>query len=363
MIILIISNSDSGLVQFRKELIESLVNMHTVYCAVPNSDGYISELEEIGCKCIETKLNRQGKNPIEDITLLKNYIKYIKYLKPNIVLTYTIKPNIYGGIACRISKIPYIANVTGLGTAIVNGGATSKLALFMYRVGLERAQCVFFQNSFNKEFFIKKRIVRGAYRVIPGSGVNTVFHSQEPYPQDGELFRYLFVGRVMKDKGIGELLSALYMQAKEKKKVFLDIVGSCDEDYSSLISKYENLGLIKYHGHQKDVHKFYTNAHCVVLPSYHEGMANVMLEAASTGRPVITCRIPGCQETFDEGLTGFGCEARNVDSLKEAMDIMINTSWDIRKKMGLSGREKVKKEFDRRIIISAYMDEINKVDL
>ena len=165
----------------------------------------------------------------------------------------------------------------------------------------------------------------------------------------------------MKDKGIEELLEAVDNMRQEDKNVFLDVVGGCDEDYTDLLGQYEEKGIIKYHGRQTDVHSFYKKSHCVVLPSYHEGMANVMLEAASTGRPVITTHIPGCQETFEEGATGFGCEPRDSQSLKNAMDKMYQTTWEEREQMGLAGREKVKREFDRKIIITVYLDEIRSI--
>lgn len=360
MRILVLSNNDGGLYKFRKELLEKLCEDNTVICSVPESDGYIDKIEKIGCKCIRTCIDRRGKNPLKDLKLYKTYLSIIKREKPDVVLTYTIKPNIYGGIACQKSKIPYITNVTGLGTAIENGGIVSKVLAHLYKIGLKRANCIFFQNSENKSFFEKKGVVSNKTRLIPGSGVNTSAYSLEAYPEDGEEFRFLFVGRIMKDKGIEELLKAFEIVHKKWEKASLDIVGYCDEDYSEQIEKFEKEGCVKYHGKQSEVHAFYKRAHCVVLPSYHEGMANVLLEAESTGRPVIASRIPGCQETFDEGITGLGCAAKDVDSLAKSMEKMLTMTWDSRKKMGLLGREKVSREFERTIVVNAYAEEIEK---
>ena len=357
-IILVLSNSDSGLIQFRKELLQSLTEDYNVFCSVPDEDHYIDQLEELGCSCIITDFKRRGTNPLKELKLLHTYLNQIRQVRPHIVLTYTIKPTVYGGIACQITKTPYLSNITGLGTTIENGGILSIISLFLYKKGLRKASCVFFQNSSNREFFTDNRIVKGKTRLIPGSGVNTDAHTYEPYPEDADCFRFLFVGRVMKDKGIDELFQALSQMILEDKHVFLDIVGNCDDDYSEQLEELEQQGFIKYHGHQKDMHRFYTKAHCVVLPSYHEGMANVMLEAASTGRPVITCNIPGCQETFDDGMTGYGCEPRSVESLKAAMDKMYSTVWERRRSMGLAGRNKIEKEFDRNIVIQSYCEEI-----
>ncbi len=360
MRVLILSNNDSGLYLFRKELIEDLSKENEVICSVPDSDGFIQKLEQLGCRCVQTDFNRRGMNPIEDMKLLKTYEDYLDQFSPDVTLTYTIKPNVYGGMACQRKRDHYLSNVTGLGTTIENGGLLAKISLRMYQNGLKQASCVFFQNKQNKELFQSKRIYNGNAVLIPGSGVNTDTHRLEDYPEQFSEFRFLFVGRVMKDKGIEELLTVIGRMSNEGDNVFLDIVGECDEDYSSLLSKYEQRGIVKYHGQQSEMHSFYTNAHCVVLPSYHEGMANVMLEAASTGRPVITSRIPGCAETFDEDETGFGCEPRDPESLKTAMKKMYQTDWNIRKAMGLAGREKVKKQFDRQIIVDAYKTEIQK---
>lgn len=358
MNILILTNNDSGVYQFRKELLEKLVINNSVICCTPDEDGYIPKIESTGCKVVLINFNRRSINPIEDINLLKDYIHIIKESQADIVLTYTIKPNVYGGIACQRLRIPYIANVTGLGTTIENGGLLSQISLFLYRVGLRKAKKVYFQNKQNCELFKKNRIVRTNYHVLPGSGVNINTHKFEEYPSDMGLFHFLFIGRMMKDKGIEELLEALVLLIKNKYKVFLDIVGYYDEDYTECIEKYEKLGYLQYHGIQQEVHPYYTMAHCVVLPSYHEGMANGLLEAASVGRPIIATRIPGCIETFEEKVTGLGCEVKNVESLYKAMEEMINLPWEKRRDMGIAGHQKVKKEFDRNVIVCEYLKEI-----
>ena len=361
MKILILANNDGGLYQFRRELIETLVNENEVVCCVPNEDGYYQLIEKLGCRCISIQMNRRGMNLLEEIQLYTFYTKVLKHECPDIVLTYTIKPNVYGGIACQKRRIPYIANITGLGTTIENGGLMSRMSLSLYRLGLRKAKCVFFQNATNRDFFYSKGIVGKNAIVIPGSGVNINYHKLEDYSEQTGPFCFLFVGRVMRDKGIGELLESIERMVDEGKNVFLDIAGASDEDYSEKISQLEHRGIIKYHGEQKNIHEYYKRAHCVVLPSYHEGMANVVLEAASTGRPIITCNIPGCQEGFDEGITGYGCEPKSVTSLKAAMDKMYSTPWEKRREMGLMGRKKVKEQFDRKIIINAYQKQINSL--
>ena len=361
MRIILLSNSDSGLYEFRRELIEILSKYNTVLCCTPGSDGYVNKLEELGCSCLITDIERRSTNPVRDLSLFFKYLGIIREYHPDVVLTYTVKPNIYGGIACRLTKTPYISNITGLGTSIENGGLLGRFVILLYKIGIKKAGCVFFQNKNNKLYFEKKGAYGDRVRVIPGSGVNTQLHSLEEYPDDREGFRFLFVGRIMKDKGVEELLQAVEILSKDSGKFVLSVVGACEERYNEVLSEYEKKGLLKYYGKRRDIHAFYKDAHCVVLPSYHEGMSNVMLEAASTGRPVITTRVPGCRETFDEGVSGIGCDAMDVNSLLKAMRTMMNTPWEERRKMGLAGRNKVANEFDRRYVVQAYLSELDAI--
>ncbi|MBR4723977.1 MAG: glycosyltransferase family 4 protein [Clostridia bacterium] len=360
MKILILTNLDMGLYKFRKELICELCKKNRVIAALPCGE-YIEALRDLGLECIDFEFKRRGMNPFRDFCQLIRYIKLIKNTKPDVVLTYTIKPNVYGGMACRYLKVPYMANVTGLGTAIENGGILSLLAKKLYRIGLSDAKCVFFQNEENQRVFKEWEIVKNNYRLIPGSGVNLNTYPLEEYPKDDENIRFLFIGRVMKDKGIDELLEAIENIHKKHKNVSLDIIGICEEDYEQRLADVEKKGFVRYHGRQKEVNSFIKDAHCCVLPSYHEGLANVMIESASTGRPVITTRVPGCIETFEEGVTGFGCEPKSAESLTAAMEKFLALSQAEREQMGKNGRKKAENEFDRKFVVDAYMEEIEKI--
>lgn len=359
--VLILTNSINGLYSFRRELIEELINeKFEVYISSPV--GYRKEyFEKLKCIFIETSIARHGLNPISDLNLVFKYIKIIKKINPKVVLTYTIKPNIYGGIACRLLKVPYISNITGLGTAIENKGILQKIALILYKLGLKKASCIFFQNESNQKFFLDKQIVSGKTILIPGSGVNLSHHCFEEYPCDNNKIKFLFIGRIMKDKGINELLEAAIQIKAKFSNVHFDLIGDCEEDYNKCLQELQEQGIIKYHGRQNDVHPFIKESHAVILPSYHEGMANVLLEAASTGRPVLASRVPGCQETFDDGVSGFGFEVKNVKSLVEAIIKFIELPYEKKKEMGIAGRKKMEREFDRNIVVNAYLEEINRV--
>ena len=361
MKVLVLANYGMGLYNFRKELLERLIeDDNEVYISLPN-DEYVSKLKEIGCKFIDTQLDRRGTNPIADMKLLLNYRKLIKQNNPDIVLTYTIKPNVYGGIACATTKTPYLTNITGLGTSIENKGLMQKVTLFLYKLGLKKTSCVFFQNEDNQTFFINNKITKSKTKLLPGSGVNLVEHQFEEYPPEDGNVRFLFIGRVMKAKGIEELLEAAEVIHKKHNNIQFDIVGGLEEDYIQRLQELEGQGIIKYHGQQRDIHSFIKQSHATILPSYHEGLANVLLESAACGRPILASNVPGCIETFDEAVTGFGFEVRNVESLIATIEKFLKLTHSQKVKMGYEGRKKMEKVFDREIVIDTYVNEISKI--
>lgn len=358
--IFILSNSSGGLIHFRREVISSLCAEYKVIISIPEDQDQ-KALQEIGAQVVGSPMERKSKNPLKDLILLRQYDRLLKQYKPDLVLTYTIKPNIYGGWASQRNRIPYIANITGLGTSIENGGILSKISCGLYRIGLKKASCVFFQNEANLHKFTNWGIISGRTRLLPGSGVNLAAHPLADYPAQKEPVRFLFMGRIMKDKGIEELLYAVKRMHEKGYPVHLDIIGTYDENYRDAITEAQKCGVVQYHGYQSDVNVFIKNAHCVVLPSYHEGMSNVMLEAAASGRPVITTNVPGCRETFDEGITGLGCEAGDQDSLLKAMERFFSIPNAKKAEMGLRGHMKIAKEFNRDIIIQAYLEEVHNL--
>lgn len=361
MKILVLANYGMGLYNFRKELLEELIKQkNEVYISLPN-DEYVPKLKELGCKFIDTSLERRGTNPLKDMKLLLAYIKLLRDTKPDIVLTYTIKPNVYGGIACAITKTPYITNITGLGTSIENKGLIQSVTKMLYRQGLKKASCVFFQNEANRKYFIDSGIVKSRTRLIPGSGVNLNQHIFEEYPVNNDRLKFIFIGRIMKAKGIEELLEAASYIKKEFPNVEFNLIGGSEENYSKKIQEMEKDKIIKYHGKQSEVHSFIKHSHATILPSYHEGLSNVLLESAASGRPVLASNVPGCVETFDEGVTGFGFEVKSVESLIETIINFISLPYDKKREMGIAGRKKMEREFDRNIVISAYLEEINSI--
>lgn len=353
--VLILANDVTTILQFRCELVRALATEgHEIIVSVPKSDR-IPEIEALGASVVETPVARHGKNPFKDFLLYGKYKKLIKALKPDIVLTFTIKPNVYGGMAAGRLRVPCVANVTGLGV-VGDGGVMQKLTLFLYKMGLKRAKCVFFQNRSNEEFFREKRIVRGEARLLPGSGVNIEKFSFLDYPEEKPT-NIVFVGRIIKDKGVFELAEAAKSFVEDESLRFT-VVGDVEYGSENPLAELSNVDCVGFH---KDVRPYLAAAHAIVLPSYHEGMANVLLEAAASGRAVLASRIPGCSETFDEGVTGFGFEAKNAESLFEAIMKFKSLSYLEKCEMGKAGRRKMEKEFDRQIVVASYIEQINSL--
>lgn len=350
MKILIFANNDIGLYQFRRELIDTLLKEHKVLISLPDGDK-VRPLEEMGCQFIDTPVDRRGINPVTDFKLFARYRKLLRQHKPDLVITYTIKPNIYGGLACRMRGIPYAVNITGLGTAFQKQGLLRKLVVFLYRVALKKAKVVFFENIANMELFQREKIVapERCHR-LSGAGVNLEHFSYAPYPAEGTT-RFLFVGRVMKEKGIEELFSAMTRLRAEGADCCLDVLGGYEENYEETIHRYEEAGWLHYHGYVADVRPYIEKAHCGVLPSYHEGMANTNLECAATGRPLITSDIPGCREAVVLGVSGLLCQAQNADSLYEAMKQFLSLTAEERRKMGEAGRRHMEEVFDKKKVV------------
>lgn len=359
--ILILANHDGGLYHFRIELVQRLVSDgHCVVVSCPKGI-YTDKIIANGCDYREINIARHGMNPVKEIGLVSHYIKLIKDVKPDVVLSYTVKPNIYGGLACSFTRTPYIANITGLGTAIENGGVMQKVLCVLYKIGLKKARKIFFQNTSNEQFFANQGIYENKHIVIPGSGVNLNRHSPIEYPENQEVIKFLMVARVMKDKGIDEYISAAETIRKKYSNTEFHICGLCEPEYETKLEEIKKQGVVIYHGVVKDVRTIIKETHCTVLPSYHEGMSNALLESAACARPVIASDIPGCRETFDEGVSGFGCEVKSSQSLIDAIEKFMSLTYDEKCEMGRAGRRKVEKCFDRQIVVEAYIKEINAI--
>lgn len=360
--VLMLGNHEIVIYNFRKELVERMIQEgYEVYVALPYGPK-VELLKEMGCKFIDTPINRRNTNPLEDIKVFFKYMKVLKKIKPDVVLTYTVKPNVYGGIACRLNKIPYICNVTGLGSGYLNGGMVQKVVQTLSKLAFTKANKVFFQNTADRDLLVSQGVVKDNYDLLPGSGVNLDTYKLLPYPAEDEPINFNFVARVMKDKGIDEYLGAAKIIKEKYPDVIFNVIGMIDQPhYEEILKKYEEDGIIKYHGFQIDTMPFIEKCHCMINPSYTEGMSNVLLENAACGRPLIASNIPGCKEIIDENINGYTFKVKDENNLVEKLEVFIRTSYRNKIKLGLQGRKKVEKEFDREIVVRNYLEEIRRV--
>jgi len=279
------------------------------------------------------------------------------------VLSYTIKPNLYGGMACQLCGVPQIANVTGLGTAVENPGKLQKLTILLYKIGLRKAHTVFFQNQANMEFCRQHGMVKGRVKLIPGSGVNLQHHYLQDYPAPNDPIRFIFMSRLLKEKGIDQYLAAAHEIKRKYPNTEFHILGNCEGDYAEKMEKLQKDGIVIYHGRQLDVRPFIGKAWCTVHPSYYpEGMSNVLLESCAAGRPIITTDRPGCGEIVDDGVNGFVVRQRDGHDVALKLEKFIQLPYEKKREMGLAARHKVEKEFDRQIVVKAYLEEVNKIE-
>lgn len=361
MKILVITNNLGGLYSFRKEVIKAILDRGDKVVISAPYDSYMSFFEEMGCKMLDTQFNRKGTNPIKDLWLVYKYFRIIKTEKPDVVLSYTIKPNLYGGMACQLCHVPQIANITGLGKAVENKGCLQIITMILYKIGLRKTYTVFFQNSANQSFCIEHNMVKDRNMLIPGSGVNLDYHSLQEYSTDGTI-KFIFISRLMKEKGIEEYLGAASKIKNLYPNTEFHVLGACEEAYEEQLQKLQAEGVVIYHGQQLDVRPYIGASHCTVHPSYYpEGMSNVLLESCAAGRPVITTNRPGCGEIVEDGRNGYVVKEKDVDDLVAAIKRFIHLPYKQKVEMGLYARKKVEREFDRRIVVDAYLREIQSI--
>lgn len=360
--VLILSNDFLTIHNFRMELVSALLEKgHEVFLSLPEDDKN-TLFSDMGCKVIDTPVSRFGKNPLEDLKTQAFYKKIIKEIKPHIVFTYTAKPNIYGAVAAKQCGVRCVCNVTGLGSNFQSENIIKKIMLALQKYAYKRADTVFFQNAQNLEYFKEKGIVKDNARLLPGSGVNLEQNRyEECYQADGKL-KFVTIARIRRDKGYDELFTAIKKAHGEGLNAEFHIIGWYeDDDYKQITEQMQKEYNVVVHGsvpHEK-VHDTIKDCQFLIHPSYHEGMSNVILEAASTGLVCLVSDINGCKEAVDDKKTGFLFKVQDSDSLYDAIKKAASLSSEQRQQMGLSAREKMEKEFDRNIIVNTYLSLID----
>lgn len=363
--VVILSNEIGIIYKFRFEFLKELIKKNNVFLISPKTEGqdfFLTEILNLKIKYIEIDLDRRSYNPLQEIFILKQYYKFLKEIKPDKVLTYTIKPNIYGGIVSQMLKIKYISTITGIGTAFQDEGILKRIVIFLNKIALRKAKRVFFQNNTNLDIYLKNKIVKKEQcQLVNGSGVNLEKFKCDTKIKE-EPIKILFIGRIMKEKGIDEYLEVVKrIKRKYSNKVFFQILGQYEEEkYKVEIDKLTNEGNLEYLGVSNDVRKEISQVHCLVNPSWHEGMSNVLLEAGAMKRFLIASDIPGCKEIVLDKETGFTFEKKNIDNLEEKIERFISLSESEYEKYIEKSYDHIRNNFSREKVIEEYLKVINE---
>jgi len=347
---------------FRRPLLTALLaDGHTVTVLAPE-DEFAFRLEELGCCFVPLEMDRKGLNPLSHAALALRIRKALMSLRPDVVLSYTIKNNIYGAFAARSLGIPFLPNVTGLGTAFLRGGVLQGLAERLYRLAFTGLPVVFFQNEDDRSLFLERGLVaKGQARLLPGSGIDLAHFHPQPGHAESSAPVFLMIARLLRDKGVEEFVEAARLVRARHPAARFQLLGAADDANRTAINLktvrgWEASHGIEYLGTSPDVRREIAAAHCVVLPSYREGAPRTLIEAAACGRPLIATDVPGCRAVVEDGVTGFLCAPRSGESLAEACLRFLRLSSAVQAEMGRAGRAKMEREFDEALVTSAYRE-------
>ncbi|MHA7887777.1 glycosyltransferase family 4 protein [Roseicyclus sp.] len=362
--ILISVNAMWNIWNFRRPLVEALIaDGHRVTVLAPRDDT-ASRLEGLGCHVRHLEMSVKGLNPLADFGLLVRLRRIFREMKPDVVLSFTIKNNLFGALAAKTVGLPFLPNVTGLGTAFLAGGALEKVAVSLYKTAFRGLPVVFFQNDEDRDLFLERGLVsKGQARLLPGSGIDLQRFAPAPYPESGNGTVFLMIARLLRDKGVIEYVEAARRVRAHHPAARFQLLGAASAENRTAIDRetvrqWEEEGVISYLGTVDDVRPVIAAAHCVVLPSYREGAPRTLIEAAAMARPVIATDVPGCRAVVEAGKTGFLCEVRSAESLASACERFLDLDRTGQAGLGQSGRARMERDYDQRIVVDAYRSAI-----
>ncbi|WP_299792840.1 glycosyltransferase family 4 protein [uncultured Marivita sp.] len=367
MKILISVNAAWNIWNFRRPLVEALLaDGHKITILAPKDDS-VPKLTALGCTVRHLEMDVKGLNPLQDAKLVLRLRHHFRLIRPDVILSFTIKNNLFGALVAKAAKIPFIPNVTGLGTAFLSGGLLERVAVTLYKGAFRNLPVVFFQNEDDKALFLERGLVtEGQARCLPGSGIDLDRFASVAYPSQSEAPEFLMIARLLRDKGVLEYVEAARLVKKRHPDVRFQLLGATEAENRTAISRHvvsgwEQEGVIEYLGTVEDVRPFIEAAQCVVLPSYREGAPRTLIEAAAMARPLIATDVPGCRAVVDDGKTGFLCKVRSGESLASACEVFLALPHEKRAALGCAGRAKMEQEFGQNIVVDAYRDVIGEL--
>lgn len=366
--IVISINTAWNIYNFRAGLIKALQHQGYQVVAVAPGDEYVPRLRQLGCRFISIPMDGNGTHPGRDFSLFLQYLRILRAEKPMAYLGYTVKPNVYGSMAAHMLRIPVINNIAGLGTTFINSSFLTRVVRTLYRVALSRSRRIFFQNADDQALFINTGLVRGDRTDrVPGSGMDLAhFSPVPPLPLEGRPFAFLLVSRMLKDKGVEEFAEAARRVRRDFPRTEFQLLGPVDAANANSVPMerirgWESEGLVRYLGKTDDVRPFLSQADCVVLPSYREGVPRSLLEAAAMARPIIATDVAGCRDVVQHDVNGLLCKEKDAGDLAGKMMQMLRLEPARRLEMGRAGRRKVEQEFDEKLVIQKYLNMIGDI--
>ena len=367
MHVLLTVNSSWNVLNFRQPVVRDLLCAgHAVTVLAPPDDS-IEKLHGLGCRVLPLSMDVKGLNPVRDLALMVRFHRIFRQEKPDVILSYTIKNNIFGAMAAKSLGIPFLPNVSGLGTAFLSGGALQRLVEMLYRRAYARLPVVFFQNSEDRDLFLDRRLITPAQaRVLPGSGIDLARFAATPYPSADYPPVFLMIARLLRDKGVVEFVEAARRVRTSHPTARFQLLGAVDAENRSAIDAatvqgWVNEGVVEHLGTTADVRPFIAAASCVVLPSYREGAPRTLIEAAAMARPLIATDVPGCRAVVENGVSGFLCQARDAKSLAGEMLRFLALSSSARAAMGQAARAHMERDYDEAHVVAAYRQAVADV--
>lgn len=331
--------------------------------AIAPRDDFSEKLVELGCIYRELPMSQSGVNPFADLLLAWRLLNILRKEKPDVVLGYTIKPNIYGALVSRIAGIPIICNVSGLGTVFLWNGLASQLARLLYRVAFRFSTFIFFQNDEDQALFIEQiGVTVEKTAVLPGSGIDLKHFSLQAYCPSGQV-TFLMIARLLIEKGVEEFVNAAAIVKEKWPNVNFLLVGALDEAHKRSISQgqldsWVASGLVEYHSPLADIRPMIHACDVVVLPSYREGTPRTLLEGGAIGRALIATDVPGCRHVVNDGENGFLCQPQSSEDLAQKMVSYLSLTADEKISMALNSHRIIKEKYDQKLVIDQYANRI-----
>ncbi len=368
--IALVSNTAWYLYNLRLGVIHFLQSKGFEILAIAPHDDFMKLLEQENCKTVAIEMDRRGTNPLSDVALMLRLRKIYRTYKPDFIIHYTIKPNVYGSLAAKLAGIPSIAVVSGLGYAFSTRGWLYQIATRLMKTAFSFAKETWFVNKDDRELLLNANIVSEAKTVqLPGEGINTEKFAPIPKTVSSDKFVFLMSARLLWEKGVGVFVEAARQLKPKYPHAEFQLLGFLTDDETigvtkAQVEKWEAEGIVKYLGTTSNVIPFLANADCILLPSfYREGVPRALLEPASMAKPIITTDNVGCRDVVEDGVTGFLVKPNNSADLAEKMERMLSLSEAERREMGRKSREKIIREFDERLVLKEYDAMLTRVGL